>query len=1112
LYEKQEEEVLVKQGIENDVRTPVKTGKAEVYNFNYDWKFKLADTFPLKNALESWRDTEGRNFYEKEYNDFSWETVGVPHTFNDKDLFVSRIEDAGSGQKRTFSFYRKWFRLPAEHAEKKVIIEFEGIRQTCYLYVNGKLAGYYEAGVAPFALDLTGHIDYDSENLIAVATDNTSSRNLEFFAAETPNHPEAKPGSFISSLTSVDSIPEAERGIGYLWNCNDFNPSLGGLTKNIRLHIKPKLYLTLPIYSNLRTKGVYIYGDNYDIKKKQAQINCQAEIRNETGTQQEILLETRIYDHNGKEAGCIFSQKVLIPAAKDVEPFPPLSIVPQDAYKKENGSFVPCSEEEVQPTNTASVEVTEVTASAYLAELRFWSPDDPYLYKVHTELLVNGEVYDSVTITTGFRKVSYDSKEGLKINNTRTWLTGYAQRSSGEWAAVGAVPDWLKDKEAALIRESNSNHIRFMHVAAPPATIRSCDRYGIVCTQPAGDKERESFGRQWDQRVEVMRDIIIYFRNNPSILFWEAGNNSINKEHMREMRLLKEKLDPKGGRYMGCRTINTEDVVNEAEFVGTMLNRHAARFQAEKMPVTETEYSREEAPRRVWDDYSPPDYDYDNLWLGRGGRKQNGGDCHDMTSEDFALHVARCYAEFFHDRIGGASGKNLYSSAAALCWSDSAEHGRQAASENGRMSGRVDAARNKKQNFDAFRVIQSPVPLIKIVGHWNYPAEDGKNYRYAVKEFDGVHWRKTGEYQYRNPKDKTVYVLGSYSIARVELFINEVLMGQCDKPVDTFIFPFEHIDITKSGSIKAVAYDYHGCKVAEDRIETAEAPAKLKLTLHSGSRGFLADGTDIAYVDVELLDAKDRLCPINYDRIDFSLVGEGIFLGGYNSGRYNGYGKEDSVIHKNYVYLECGYNRVFIRATKVPGPITLTAQMQGLPKQTLHFNSQMVETASLVLSVPQIMEPKSYDFHTEITYPFEAIPEADRVKYTPEDNIYCKVLVNGQEPDTRGIRSIYNHGSVYAPILFILERIKGAIPDLFDYTYEKNRGILTIQSDSNAVIAEKGRTHLLVNGEENLLNGEPYIRNDGVFMVEINAVISYIKGVTACYDEQVGVFRIELPK
>ena len=105
---------------------------------------------------------------------------------------------------------------------------------------------------------------------------------------------------------------------------------------------------------------------------------------------------------------------------------------------------------------------------------------------------------------------------------------------------------------------------------------------------------------------------------------------------------------------MGCRTLNTEEVVNESEYVGTMLNRHAARFLSQHGPVTETEYSREEAPRRIWDDFTPPDFDYRNRWVGKGGKKAVGYDFYDLTSEDLALENARGYAEFFNDRMGGA--------------------------------------------------------------------------------------------------------------------------------------------------------------------------------------------------------------------------------------------------------------------------------------------------------------------------------------------------------------------------------------------------------------------------------------------------------------------------
>jgi hypothetical protein len=65
---------------------------------------------------------------------------------------------------------------------------------------------------------------------------------------------------------------------------------------------------------------------------------------------------------------------------------------------------------------------------------------------------------------------------------------------------------------------------------------------GIVEVAPAADKEEDGMGRQWDQRAEVMRDSIIYLRNNPSILFWEAGNTGVTGPQMEQMVALRKEL------------------------------------------------------------------------------------------------------------------------------------------------------------------------------------------------------------------------------------------------------------------------------------------------------------------------------------------------------------------------------------------------------------------------------------------------------------------------------------------------------------------------------------------------------------------------------------------
>lgn len=877
------------------------TLQGESFYFHHGWHFLRADAFPMAKAIDAHRDAEGHAFYEADYRETDWQPVTLPHTFNDEDLFRDRIQDGGSGQRRTAAFYRNILTIPARHKNHKVLLAFEGLRQTCYLYVNGTLAGYYEAGVAPFGFDITPYVRYDAPNLIAIATDNTATRNAPFCIAETPNKPDAVPGSYL--FPQEQAVPADRVGVPFFWNCNDFNPSVGGITRPVQVFFKPDVYLTLPLYSNLQTKGVYVYGKNFDLCNATADIAAEAEVRNGGETAVSAKLRITLRRPDGSVAAIFDGAPATVPPTGRA--VPPLSITPADAYVPDEavpGHYRPVEDEALPaPTATDSVQVSVLHAGADTLPLRFWRIDDPYLYTIEAELFVDGEKTDVHRLETGFRAVSYDSERGIRINGAVQWLRGYAQRAANEWAAIGIAPEWLHDEDAALIRESNANHIRFMHVAGSPTDIRAFDRHGIVCTQPAGDKEKENFGRQWDQRVELMRDVIIAFRNHPSILFWEAGNNSISRDHMREMRLLKQQLDPHGGRFMGCRTLNTEDVVNESEYVGTMLNRHAARFLSQHGPVTETEYSREEAPRRIWDDFTPPDFDYRNRWVGKGGKKAMGYDFYDLTSEDLVLENARGYAEFFNDRMGGASGKNYYSACAALCWTDSAQHGRQSYSENARMSGRVDPCRTKKQSFAYFRVMQSEAPAVKIVGHRNYPAVTSANYRYEEKRFNGTCWEGTGIWHTRDPHNKTVYVIASYPVAAVELLVNGRSVGRCDKPQNTFVFAFPGVDVTQSGWVEAVGYGYDGTPAASDQLETADSPAALQLTLHTAPGGLAADGADIAYVDIAVQDSAGRVCPLCDARIDFTLDGPAQFLGGYNSGRFAGHGHDDSVIHQNHV-------------------------------------------------------------------------------------------------------------------------------------------------------------------------------------------------------------------
>ena len=164
---------------------------------------------------------------------------------------------------------------------------------------------------------------------------------------------------------------------------------------------------------------------------------------------------------------------------------------------------------------------------------------------------MDGKTVDVNKVVTGFRKTEFKGgagSGGVYVNDRFIYLKGFAQRASNEWAGLGqAYPDWLHDFNAKLMRDCHANYVRWMHLSPQRVDVEACDRFGIIEICPAGDKERLVRGRQWEQRVEVMRDSMIYFRNSPSILFWEAGNTIVTPEQMRQMVALRNSTTPTAG-------------------------------------------------------------------------------------------------------------------------------------------------------------------------------------------------------------------------------------------------------------------------------------------------------------------------------------------------------------------------------------------------------------------------------------------------------------------------------------------------------------------------------------------------------------------------------------
>src|ERR1035437_8776412 len=229
------------------------------YNFNAGWKFMRVEVPGAQ---------------EVSFDDSKWETVSTPHTFNDVDSFRVIIDHSGGdrGTYKGISWYRKHFKLPADAAGSKVLLEFEGMRQAGEIFLNGRPFGLYENGVTAYGVDITSGVQFgDHDNVLAVRVDNTTAYH------------------------------ERATDVAFRWNANDFNPDFGGINRRVWLHVTGKIYQTLPLYYGLSTTGTYIYCTNYNIAGHSCDVTVESQVHNATADRRvpdsKVTLSATVVDH-----------------------------------------------------------------------------------------------------------------------------------------------------------------------------------------------------------------------------------------------------------------------------------------------------------------------------------------------------------------------------------------------------------------------------------------------------------------------------------------------------------------------------------------------------------------------------------------------------------------------------------------------------------------------------------------------------------------------------------------------------------------------------------------------------------------------------------------------
>lgn len=191
-----------------------------------------------------------------------------------------------------------------------------------------------------------------------------------------------------------------------------------------------------------------------------------------------------------------------------------------------------------------------------LSTPRLWSLENPHLYRLESELLLDGKVIDSQTTPFGIRSLEFDAEKGFRLNGKPLKLRGGCVHHDNGILGAASHPR-SEERKVELLKASGFNAIRCAHNPPAPALLDACDRLGMLVIDEAFDCWRMGknpydyhvvFEDWWQRDLDSM---LLRDRNHPSIIIWSIGNELVERDGrsngVATARLLAERvrsLDP----------------------------------------------------------------------------------------------------------------------------------------------------------------------------------------------------------------------------------------------------------------------------------------------------------------------------------------------------------------------------------------------------------------------------------------------------------------------------------------------------------------------------------------------------------------------------------------
>jgi beta-galactosidase len=531
-----------------------------------------------------------------------------------------------------------------------------------------------------------------------------------------------------------------------------------------------------------------------------------------------------------------------------------------------------------------------------------WDIDHPELYTCTASLEINRKRIQNSTTTFGIRNFEWTANDGFHLNGRRVQLHGVDLHHDQGPLGAAFFPRAM-ERQLEIMKEMGVNALRTSHNACAPEVLDLCDRMGIIVFNELFDKYGPtagvdcSTGEYVDHYAEVeVTNFVLRDRNHPSVFLWSIGNeigdlltDSDGKagEHVAKMVGYFKKYDTTRPTTMGCHIASAsgegKHILDALETTGWNYGRRyvSTRKAYPDMPLIYSESASAFGTRGAYKlplPRSKTDYTDDGEMTAYMLTSARWSDIPEIEFEYMRIDTFMA-GEFVwtgFDYLGEPTPVMDIDAPWAVDGFQPTKEGYDARSS---YFGIVDLAGLPKDSYYNYRSLWDTADhTIHLSPHWNWEGHEGEPIPvFLYTDGDEAELFLNGESMGRRKKKDPNQVMTSRKVAAD--------LDYVVKPDDPEAPYFEIVDAYRlrwlevpyePGELKAVVYK-SGERIGEVRVETANDPSGLLLTPDRFE--MKADGMDLCYVTIEMVDQDENVCPLAMDMLEFTVEGAATLMG-----------------------------------------------------------------------------------------------------------------------------------------------------------------------------------------------------------------------------------------